>query len=306
MDGQQRLRHAIWEVVRLAGRIVFPYASIVSNTLAAAMVVILTYISTDAPETYKWLPKDYSGFAYQRWLIGLAVSFYVIGALTQICYSRRQDNMRKEFEKLKERFKETTEELTDARSIHDAVVENHEETIEEMVGTISSMYESLLINVAEECESLSEGYRLSLYDCNNRHFRLYARMSTDPLGCGLSADELTKPIDKGCLSIAWRTGKSLKSFGSATYDSEHHKLGYTQDEVEKFTLRPRSICAFRFPMSAGSSYDGVLVVEVVRKMTMSELGKVLQEVQESPTWPRIMSAYKAIPRYADPAPKKEV
>lgn len=305
MDGQQ-LIPALWGVVRLVGRAMFPYVSLVLNAIAVTMAVMLSYISADKPETYKWLPKDYSAIAYKNWVFILAVSFSVVGVIAQIAYGRHQDSMRKEFDDLKKEFEDTATELVDMKSMHDVTMENYEETIGEMIGTISSMYESLLINVAEECVSLSNEYRLSLYDCNNKQFRLYARMSTDPLRCGLTADELTKPIDKGCLSEAWRTGKSAKVFTPATYDSEHRKLGYTKEEVEKFTLRPQGIGAFRFPMNAGTSYDGVLVVEVVKRINKADLSKVLQEVQESTTWPRIMSAYKAIPRYTDPAPGKEV
>lgn len=193
----------------------------------------------------------------------------------------------------KGRYESTEEKLKKDKAERD----DQKNTVKEMVVTISEMYSSLLRQLARECE-MPEPHRVSLYDlADSTQFKLYGRYASDPKKSGLTADELLKPIEKGCLGRAWADGKASRVFSThnSSYRREHRELGYSDAETEKLTMRPQAIFAMRFPQGSHDKYDGVLVVELQSDPVGTEFEALVESIEESATWSNITSAYKSLP-----------
>ncbi|WP_152427941.1 hypothetical protein [Dietzia sp. UCD-THP] len=216
----------------------------------------------------------------------VAAAFLVIGGVLTARSNKSQEKWQNKYEKKKDELEKVIADREDS-----------ENTIKEMVVTISNMYASLLRQLARECR-FPEPYRFSLYDSADLDsFKLYSRYASDPTRSGLTADELTKPKNKGCLGEAWSTGRSSQVFSGhrTSYKKEHRDLGYLDDETEKFTMRPRVVFAIRFPQGLQDEYDGVLVVELQDPLSRADLDTLMGQVDLSATWGNITSAYKSLP-----------
>ncbi|WP_218747389.1 hypothetical protein [Rhodococcus sp. FH8] len=219
-----------------------------------------------------------------------AIMMVIIGIIWSVVYNRSQKDLQG-----------INSTLDDELSKMTADRDNHVDTINGMVITISDMYASLLRRLAENC-SITEPHRLSLYDsADSNYFKLYSRYASDPERSGLTADELTKPKGKGCLGLAWAEGKCSRIFSEhkSTYKREHRDLGYLDDEINGFTMRPRVVFGIRFPQGSQNTYGGVLVVELQNKVTQVQLDTLIEQVEKSATWGNIASAYKSLPTAID-------